>query len=174
MTQQDGYGEDRPSTESIAAMGSGSSTPETQPMQTLDDRPAIQEDDRPVVRDDDRPVVQEDDRPDVHDDTRDVQDDTPAVGSPDASDVRLVPEEHAHRMREQWGEVQAMFVDDPRGAVTHADAMVAELMQTLAAGFADHKRGLEEKWQRGEQAGTEDLRVALQHYRAFMDRLLHT
>jgi hypothetical protein len=167
MTQQDDYAEDRPSTESIAAMGSASERPETQPMQTLDDRPVVQDDDRPAVQDDDRPAVQDDDRPVV-------QDDTPALGTPDASDVHLVPDEHAHRMREQWAEVQAMFVDDPKGAVTHADAMVAELMQTLAAGFADHKRGLEEKWQRGEQAGTEDLRVALQHYRAFMDRLLHT
>jgi len=169
MTQQDGYDQDRPSTESIAAMGSASATPETQSTQTLDDRPVVQED-TPVVQD--NTAVHDDAL--VQDDAPVVQDDAPALGTPDASDVRLVPEEHAHRMREQWLEVQAMFVDDPRGAVTHADAMVAELMQTLAAGFADHKRGLEEKWQRGEQAGTEDLRVALQHYRAFMDRLLHT
>ena len=169
MTQQDGYDQDRPSTESIAAMGSASATPETQSTQTLDDRPVVQQDtlvvqDNTAVHDD---ALAQDDAPVV-------QDDAPALGTPDASDVRLVPEEHAQRMREQWLEVQAMFVDDPRGAVTHADAMVAELMQTLAAGFADHKRGLEEKWQRGEQAGTEDLRVALQHYRAFMDRLPHT
>jgi hypothetical protein len=98
----------------------------------------------------------------------------PGTARPDSSDVTLMPEEHAERMRQQWQSVQATFVDDPRGAVTQADTLVAEVMQTLAARFADHKRGLEESWQRGEQAGTEDLRVALQSYRAYFDRLLHT
>jgi hypothetical protein len=49
---------------------------------------------------------------------------------------------------------------------------VAELMQTLASGFAERRRVLEEQWQRGEDVGTEDLRVVLQQYRGFFDRLL--
>ena len=98
----------------------------------------------------------------------------PSMSRPAAEDVRLMPDEHAERLREQWHQVQATFVDDPRGAVSKADTLVAEVMQTLAAGFADHKRGLEESWQRGEEAGTEDLRQALQSYRAFFDRLLHS
>lgn len=98
----------------------------------------------------------------------------PSMERPDASDVQLMPEEHSSRLRDQWQQVQATFVDDPRGAVSQADTLVAEVMQTLAAGFAEHKRGLEESWQRGEQAGTEDLRMALQSYRAFFDRLLHS
>ncbi|MFI1332887.1 hypothetical protein ACH4U7_22755 [Streptomyces sp. NPDC020845] len=40
--------------------------------------------------------------------------------------------------------------------------------------FADHKRGLEGRWRRGEDIATEDLRKALQQYRSFFDRLLST
>jgi hypothetical protein len=32
--------------------------------------------------------------------------------------------------------------------------------------------GLRKKWRRGDNVSTEDLRVALQRYRAFFDRLL--
>ena len=98
----------------------------------------------------------------------------PSAERTDSSDVQLMPERHAARLRDQWRQVQSTFVDDPRGAVSQADTLVAEVMQTLASGFAEHKRGLEESWQRGEEAGTEDLRQALQSYRAFFDRLLHT
>jgi hypothetical protein len=31
---------------------------------------------------------------------------------------------------------------------------------------------LEQQWSRGQEASTEDLRVALMHYREFFDRLL--
>jgi hypothetical protein len=45
-------------------------------------------------------------------------------------------------------------------------------MQQLAEGFADERGRLEETWGRGEDVGTEDLRVALQRYRSFFRRLL--
>ncbi|MGW3565159.1 hypothetical protein ACWDSL_14950 [Streptomyces sp. NPDC000941] len=47
-------------------------------------------------------------------------------------------------------------------------------MQLLATIFADHKHGLEGQWHRGEDVATEDLRIALQQYRSFFDRLLNT
>ncbi|MGW1071136.1 hypothetical protein ACWD4F_42400 [Streptomyces aureus] len=74
--------------------------------------------------------------------------------------------------RTRWQEVQNRFVDDPRDAVHTADALVADVMQRLASTFADHKQELEGQWNRGEQADTEDLRLALQHYRSFFNRLL--
>ncbi|MFJ8596348.1 hypothetical protein [Streptomyces sp. NPDC093598] len=70
--------------------------------------------------------------------------------------------------------MQNEFLDDPRDAVHTADALVADVMQKLAATFADHKKELEGQWNRGEQANTEDLRLALRHYRAFFNRLLVT
>lgn len=77
------------------------------------------------------------------------------------------------RYRTAWGEIQGRFVDDPREAVTSADTLVAEVMQSLAGTFASHKQELEGQWQRGDDVATEDLRQALQHYRSFFNRLLN-
>jgi hypothetical protein len=76
------------------------------------------------------------------------------------------------RFRERWQEIQREFVDEPRGAVEQADALVAELMQRLAAGFTEERSRLESQWDRGDEVSTEDLRVALTRYRSFFNRLL--
>ncbi|MET7860372.1 hypothetical protein ABZS81_24810 [Streptomyces sp. NPDC005318] len=47
-------------------------------------------------------------------------------------------------------------------------------MQTPAGSFASRKDGLEGQWGRGKEVLTEDLRIALQRYRSFFDRLLST
>ncbi|MFJ4777639.1 hypothetical protein [Streptomyces sp. NPDC088762] len=80
----------------------------------------------------------------------------------------------AERYRTAWSEIQGRFVDDPQDAVTSADTLVAEVMQSLAGTFATHKRELEGQWQGGGEVATEDLRQALQHYRSFFNRLLKT
>jgi hypothetical protein len=74
--------------------------------------------------------------------------------------------------RSQWGKVQTGFVDEPRRTVEDADKLVAAVMQRLAEGFANERSGLEKQWDRGDNVSTEDLRVALQRYRSFFDRLL--
>ncbi|MET9573917.1 hypothetical protein ACFYNW_29995 [Streptomyces virginiae] len=76
--------------------------------------------------------------------------------------------------RRKWSEIQGRFVDDPQDAVRSADTLVAEVMQALAGSFSTRKQGLEGQWGRGEQVATEDLRVSLQHYRSFFNRLLNT
>ncbi|MCX4790368.1 MULTISPECIES: hypothetical protein [unclassified Streptomyces] len=76
--------------------------------------------------------------------------------------------------RARWQKIQGEFVDDPKNAVNAADQLVAETMQALATTFAEHKRGLEGQWHRGEEVATEDLRLALQRYRSFFNRLLST
>ncbi|MFD9105562.1 hypothetical protein ACFVZN_31400 [Streptomyces virginiae] len=76
--------------------------------------------------------------------------------------------------RRKWSEIQGRFVDDPQDAVRSADTLVAEVMQALAGSFSTRKQGLEGQWGRGEQVATEDLRVSLQHYRSFFNRLLKT
>ena len=48
----------------------------------------------------------------------------------------------------------------------------ATVMQRLAEGFAQERERLEGQWGRGEDISTEDLRVALQRYRSFFQRLL--
>ncbi len=74
--------------------------------------------------------------------------------------------------RSQWSNLQTGFVDEPRRAVEGADKLVAAVMQRLAEGFANERSNLEKQWDRGDNVSTEDLRVALQRYRSFFDRLL--
>ena len=45
-------------------------------------------------------------------------------------------------------------------------------MKRLAQGFAAERERLEQQWGRGEDVSTEDLRIALQRYRGFFQRLL--
>ncbi|HZA38667.1 MAG TPA: hypothetical protein VE486_05965 [Candidatus Baltobacteraceae bacterium] len=84
----------------------------------------------------------------------------------------LFPENEATNFRNRWTEIQAAFVDEPRRAVEQADALVADVIKRLASSFADERSKLEGQWGRGDNVSTEDLRVALQRYRAFFDRLL--
>ena len=76
-------------------------------------------------------------------------------------------------LRGRWSNVQASFVDEPRRAVEEGDKLVAAAMQRLAEGFANERSKLEKQWDGGENVSTEDLRVALQRYRSFFDRLLN-
>lgn len=74
--------------------------------------------------------------------------------------------------RGRWSDIQAGFVDEPRRVVEQADSLVAEVIQRLAAVFADERAQLERQWGQGDDVSTEGLRVALQRYRSFFDRLL--
>lgn len=74
----------------------------------------------------------------------------------------------------RWQDIQVGFVDEPRACVEQADGLIAEVMKRLAEGFAEERRSLESQWDRGDQVSTEDLRVALQRYRSFFNRLLST
>jgi hypothetical protein len=76
------------------------------------------------------------------------------------------------RFRDRWHELQTAFVDEPREAVSNADELVAELMQQLATRFNQERSALEGQWSRGEDVSTEDLRLSLQRYRSFFERLL--
>ncbi|MCB5179775.1 hypothetical protein [Streptomyces antimicrobicus] len=91
-----------------------------------------------------------------------------------ADEEPLMSESRAADFRDQWSNIQGGFVDDPKEAVHAADALVASVMQHLASSFAEHKESLEKQWQSGEEVATEDLRLALQRYRSFFNRLLST
>jgi hypothetical protein len=96
------------------------------------------------------------------------------TGADDRDETRepLLPPDQSGRFAERWQEIQSSFVDEPRDAVAQADALVADLMQRLAASFNDERGRLEGQWDRGDEVSTEDLRVALTRYRSFFDRLL--
>ncbi len=84
----------------------------------------------------------------------------------------LFAEKDAEGYRRQWQDVQGRFVDAPRESVEAADKLVAEVIQKLAKVFADQQKDLEAELEQSGKLSTEDLRVALQRYRSFFDRLL--
>jgi len=86
----------------------------------------------------------------------------------------LLAERELAGLRTRWDDLQAGFVDDPRGCVRRADGLVSNVIGQLVAGFADARSRLEERWARGDEATTEDLRVAAMRYREFFERLLAT
>ena len=84
----------------------------------------------------------------------------------------LLSPEFAQDLRGRWDRIQTGFVDEPRAAVQQADELVNSAVQKLTEGFAEARAGLERQWDRGTEVSTEDLRIALQKYRAFFQRLL--
>ena len=92
----------------------------------------------------------------------------------DANNMALFSDEQRQNLTGRWEQIQASFVDEPRGAVERADALVAEAISNLAEGFARTRADLDRQWKRGDSVSTEDLRQALRHYRAFFGRLLRT
>jgi hypothetical protein len=95
---------------------------------------------------------------------------TPEMEPP--GDEQLLADGTLSRLRSRWDDVQAAFVDDPKDCVQKADALVAQVVEQLTRGFSDARARLEEQWARGEEASTEDLRLALKRYRDFFQRLL--
>ena len=99
---------------------------------------------------------------------------TEAASAPAESQTQrsLFADDELAGLRARWDNVQAGFVDDPQQCVQKADGLVSDAVEQLTSGFAEARSRLEEQWARGEQASTEDLRLALKRYRAFFERLL--
>jgi hypothetical protein len=95
----------------------------------------------------------------------------PAAGTQQAP-AQLLDSNELAGITRRWSDIQAAFVDAPQQAVQDADALVADLMQHLAQMFATERQQLEGQWSRGGTVSTEDLRVSLQRYRSFFQRLL--
>jgi len=89
-----------------------------------------------------------------------------------AQPTPLLVADETHTFRSHWDSIQTGFVDEPRRSVEQADSLVAEVMKRLAETFAEERSKLEGQWSRGDNVSTEDLRLALQRYRSFFDRLL--
>jgi hypothetical protein len=86
--------------------------------------------------------------------------------------IPLMVAENADEFRARWNSIQTGFVDEPSRSVKDADGLVAEVMKRLAEVFAQERSKLEEQWARKQEVSTEDLRLLLQRYRSFFDRLL--
>jgi hypothetical protein len=97
--------------------------------------------------------------------------DAPGPGA-SAQPAQLLAPDELQAILGRWREIQAGFVDEPRQAVQDADRLVADLMQRLARMFATEREQLEARWSAGDSVSTEDLRLGLQRYRSFFERLL--
>jgi hypothetical protein len=89
-------------------------------------------------------------------------------------------------MRERWREIQLRFVDDPRSAADEAAGLVDEAAQTLVAAIEarrseltrSHPAGAADAVEPGapeqprQEGETEQLRLAVQRYREFLDQVL--
>jgi len=93
-------------------------------------------------------------------------------GGPAVVATPLFAADETEHLRSDWSAIQTAFVDEPRQCVEKADQLVARVVQRLAESFSQERSRLEGQWSKGEDVSTEDLRIALQRYRSFFDRLL--
>ncbi len=85
----------------------------------------------------------------------------------------LLPTDELTKFQTRWQQIQVGFVDEPREAVQHAEALVNDVVTQLTDGFTRQRQTLEQSWSGGNEASsTEEMRVALQRYRTFFQRLL--
>lgn len=86
--------------------------------------------------------------------------------------MQFFSESETGEFRSQWRTLQTGFVDEPFATVEGADRLAASVLQKLAEGLVDERLDLVEQWDRSENVSTEELRIALQSYRSFLNRLL--
>jgi hypothetical protein len=102
----------------------------------------------------------------------------PAAGDLKPGDVEAVPiaalwgDGTADQFRDRWRDAQLRFIDDPQHAANEAKAIVGEAIDKLTESLANQRTDLD-GWEGDASGGdTERLRVAVQRYRDFLDRLL--
>jgi hypothetical protein len=81
-------------------------------------------------------------------------------------------DEEIDELQARWDSIQIEFVDEPRVSVEKADALLADALERIKQMFSNEQTTLNEQWVSREDISTEDLRVALQNYRSFLNRLL--
>ncbi len=106
-------------------------------------------------------------------------------------DVQPLTSEDQARFEDSWARVQARFVDSPAGAVVEADQLLQEVMSTRGYPLSDFEQRAADisvdhpvvvenyrtaheialRQMKGE-AGTEDLRLAMIHYRTLFGELV--
>jgi hypothetical protein len=105
--------------------------------------------------------------------------------------IRPLTEDEKARFAAEWRLVQEQFVDNPRNAVSEADRLISQALQTRGYPMAEFDQQaadlsvryphVVENYRRAHQialddrrgaAGTEDLRQAMQYYRSLFEDVL--
>ncbi|MEY9933076.1 hypothetical protein ABH926_007729 [Catenulispora sp. GP43] len=83
----------------------------------------------------------------------------------------LLTDEAEQAFLSRWAEIQVGFVEDPAESVRDADRLIDEIATALLSSFQARRTDLAVDWQHGSP-GTEELRLALRRYRAFIGVIL--
>jgi len=106
-------------------------------------------------------------------------------------DIRPLPAAACERYEAQWSKIQAQFVDSPQAAVAAGDSLIQDVMRDRGYPVQDFDQRAEdvsvdhpqvvENYRKGHElavasangkGSTEDLRLAMRHYRALFTELL--
>jgi hypothetical protein len=83
----------------------------------------------------------------------------------------LFPVEDIDRFRRRWEAMAATFDADPAGSLAEADALVADMIRTLAEDLADGRDRMDDRRRRRVRVDEEDLRAAFERYGSVVRRL---
>lgn len=87
-------------------------------------------------------------------------------------ELEILPREQHERLRSRWEAIQGSFIDEPQRSVEEANDLVEDLANRIRDRFDEQRRELQATWEKGEEVSTETLRLTLQRYRSFFERLL--
>lgn len=85
--------------------------------------------------------------------------------------IAVWPGEAAQRIRDQWRDLQVLFIDEPDEAVAGARSLVTEAVRTLSDRLLAEQEEFDPR-RDNDRPDTEALRVAMRRYREFLDRVL--
>ena len=91
--------------------------------------------------------------------------------TPAAVSTTLLASVDAESVRRQFLDIQAGFVDEPRQAVQQAGELVDDLVRQVTQSLTADRERLQGSLD-DDTTSTEDLRLVLRAYRAYVDRLL--
>jgi hypothetical protein len=81
-------------------------------------------------------------------------------------------DEEIEELQSRWDSIQIEFVDEPQASVEKADALISGVLERIEQSLSNQRTSLNEQWDSRQDRSTEDLRVVLQNYRSFLNRLL--
>jgi hypothetical protein len=97
--------------------------------------------------------------------------DAPRLDEAEHEFAELWPAADAQGIRERWREVQLRFVDDPQAAAGEAATLVDDASAVLITAIESRRTQLG-AWRTNPPGDTEQLRLVVQRYREFVDRVL--
>ena len=85
----------------------------------------------------------------------------------------FLSERDSDLFRQRWMHLQSGFIDQPRETVEEADRLLGDVLERFTRGLNAERDSLAARWRSGgDDTDTEELRLAVQGYRSYLERLL--